>query len=125
MASQHASWGGTAAVRAGEALLGRLHHGDGARRVQVGHVHVQGGKHMHGLFHRVGDVMELQVQENPMSPGLDLPHDGRAFGVEQLHADFQKGFALLVLKEVEEPEGVFRRLEVAGYDYIVLHNIQI
>ena len=59
------------------------------------------------------------------APALDLPHDGGSLGVEQLHADFQKGFALLVLKEVEEPEGVFRRLEVAGYDYIVLHNIQI
>ena len=69
--------------------------------------------------------MQLEIQKDFMSATANFPHDGGPFGIEQLHADFQKGFALLVLKEVEEPEGVFRRLEVAGYDYIVLHNIQI
>ena len=69
--------------------------------------------------------MEFQVEENPVSPALDLPHDGGSLGVEQLHADFQKRFALLVLKEVEEPEGVFRRLEVAGNDYVALHLYSI
>ena len=93
--------------------------------MDVAHVHVQPRQHGHRLFHGVGNVVEFQIEENPVSPALDLPHDGGSLGVEQLHADFQKGFALLVLKEVEEPEGVFRRLEVAGYDYIVLHNIQI
>ena len=45
----------------------------------------------HGLFHGVGDVVQLQIQEDLVAPGLDLPDDGRAFGVEQLHADLHEG----------------------------------
>ena len=93
--------------------------------MQVHHIHIKRREHRHRLFDRVRNVVELEVQEDFVTPCLDFADDGRTLGIEQLHADFQKGFALLVLKEVEEPEGVFRRLEVAGYDYIVLHNIQI
>ena len=50
--------------------------------------------------------------------------DGRAFGIEKLHADLEERFALLVPEQVEELESVFRRLEVAGDNYVVLHHIR-
>ena len=65
--------------------------------------------------------MELQIEEDFVSPALDLAHDRGSLGVEELHADFQKRFAFLVFEKVEEAESVLCRLEVAGYDYIALH----
>ena len=52
-----------------------LHHLDGTEGVQVGHVHVQVPQHGHGLFDGVGNVAQLQVQEDGMPPALDLPDD--------------------------------------------------
>lgn len=36
--------------------------------------------------------MELQIQENFVAPGLDLPDNLGTLGIVQLHADFHKGF---------------------------------
>ena len=38
--------------------------------------------------------MQLQIQEDLVAPGPDLPDDGGAFGVKQLHADLHKGLFL-------------------------------
>ena len=65
--------------------------------------------------------MELQIQENPVAPGLDLPDHLWPLGVEELHADLQKRFAFLVFEKVEEAESVFCGFEIAGYDYVALH----
>ena len=56
----------------------------------------------HGLFDGVGNVVELQIQKDLVSPRLDLPHDLRALGIEQLHADLHIGLARLVFKLVQK-----------------------
>ena len=66
----------------------------GAGGMDVHQVHIQRGQSGHSLFHGVGDIMQLQIQEDLVAPGPDLPDDGGAFGVEQLHADLHKGLFL-------------------------------
>ena len=91
--------------------------------MDVAHVHVEAREYGHRLAHRVGNVVELQVEEDAVSPALDLAHDLGTLGIEELHADLQEGFALLVPEQVEEAEGVFCGLEVAGYDYVAFHIV--
>ena len=78
----------------GEALQRGGHHGGGTGGVEVHDVHIQRRQCRHGPFHGVGNVMQLQIQEDLVAPGPDLPHDGGAFGVKQLHADLHKGLFL-------------------------------
>ena len=59
--------------------------------MEIHHVNIQPGEDVHGPLHGVGDVMELQIQENLVAPGLDVPDDLGAFGIEQLHANLHKG----------------------------------
>ena len=61
--------------------------------MEVGDVHVQIPQDGHGLLHGVGDVVKFQIQKNLVSPGFDLPDDGGAFRVVQLHADLHEGLA--------------------------------
>ena len=90
--------------------------------MEVHHVHVQPGEDRHGPIHSVGDVVELQVQENLVSPGFDFPDDGGPFGVVQLHADFHKGLVLPGGEAVQEPQGLFPRGEIQGNNYILSHD---
>jgi len=87
--------------------------------VDVAHVHAQPGQHPHGLHHRVGYVVELQVEEYPVPPGLDVPHYLRALGIEELHADLYKGFFLA--EQREKVHSFVPAREVAGDYYIFCH----
>ena len=87
--------------------------------MDVAHVHIQPGEHGHGLFHGVGDVVELQVQEYLMAPGLYLPDYLRALGIVELHAYLHKGLALFEL--VQEAEHLLRTAEIAGNDNVFTH----
>ena len=78
----------------GEALQRGGHHGGGTGGVEVHDVHIQRGQCRHGLFHGVGNVMQLQIQEDLVAPCPNLPDNGGPFGVKQLHADFHKGLFL-------------------------------
>ena len=91
--------------------------------MEVHHVHVQVRQDGHGLFHGVGDVVELQVQENFVPPGLDLPDDGGALGVVELHADLHEGLARLPGEAVQETEGLLPALEVQCDDYVLTHCV--
>ena len=117
---------GPSAVLARESLDRGAHHLDGAGGVDIAHVDVEPRQHGHRLLHGVGNVVELEVEENAVAPALDFAHDGRAFGVEKLHADLQKGFARFVAEQIEEAESLLGRLEVAGDDYVfVIHSEKI
>ena len=87
----HGDQQGTGAVLPGQPFQRGLHHGGGTGGVEVGDVHVQIPQDGHGFFHGVGDVVELQVQKNLVPSGFDLPDDGGAFRVVQLHADLHEG----------------------------------
>ena len=78
----------------GEALQRGGHHGGGTGGVEVHDVHIQRRQCRHGLFHGVGNVMQLEIQKDFMSATANFPDDGRPFGVKQLHADLHKGLFL-------------------------------
>ena len=116
----HCQQHGTASVRAGQAFLGRLHHGNGAGSVQVGHVYIQLRKHMHGLLHRVGDIVELQVQKDLMSPCLNFPNNVRAFRIVQLHADFH--IRLPSVKLIQKGKGLLLVFKIQCNDNVLCHG---
>ena len=115
----HGNQQGTGAVRTGQTLQSGLHHGSGSGSVEVGDVHIQVPQDGHGLLNGVGDVVELQIQEDLVAPGLDLPDDAGAFGVVQLHADLDKGLPAGEL--VQKCEGGFCRREITSYDNVFTH----
>ena len=91
--------------------------------MEVHHIHIQSGEDRHGPLHGVGDVVELQVQEDLVAPGLDVPDHLGALGIEQLHADLHKG--LLPGGElVQEGEGLLTGGEVQGDDDVFCAHIQ-
>ena len=88
--------------------------------MDVDHVHIQVAQHAHGPLDGVGNVVELQVQENLVAPGLDLPDDGRTLGVEQLHADLHEGLAALEL--VQKGQGFVFGGEIQCNDDVLVHR---
>ena len=78
---------GTCAVRSCQAFQGRFHHCRCTCRMQVADIYIQSRENRHGFFYGIGDIMQLEIQENLMSSCLDFLYDGRAFRIEQLHAD--------------------------------------
>ena len=91
--------------------------------MEVGHIHIQAGEDRHGLLHSVGDVVELQIQEDLVAPGLDLPDDGRALGVVELHADLHKG--LLLGELIQERQCLFLAVEIQRDDDILTHDARL
>ena len=111
---------GPGTVGTSQALQGRPHHFGGAGGVEIADVHVQPREDRHGFFHGVGNVVELQIQEDPMAPLLDLPDNGRALGVEELHADLHKG--LFPFKAVQKSQGLPGGGEIAGNNNVSSHR---
>ena len=97
------------------------HHGGGTGGVEVHDVHIQRRQCRHGPFHGVGNVMQLQIQEDLVAPGPDLPHDGGAFGVKQLHADLHKG--LFLCEAVQKCQCLFLAVEVQRNDNVLTHDV--
>ena len=62
-----------------------------ARRVHVDDVRVERRYHARRRRHRVGNVMQFQVEEDLVSARLYVADDLRTFRIEQLHSDFYKG----------------------------------
>ena len=114
---------GTGAVGPGEALQSRLHHGLGTGGVEVGHIHIQAGEDRHGLLHGVGDVVELQIQEDLVAAGLDLPDDGGALRVVELHADLHKG--LLLGELVQKRQGLCLAVKIQRDDDVLTHGARL
>ena len=69
-------------------------------------------KRAHAALDGVGDVAELEIEENLVAAALDLAHDLRPFGVEKLHADLHEG--LFAGEAVEEGKRFLTAGEVAG-----------
>ena len=107
-------------VRAGEPLKRGAHHGARTRGVEVDHVHIEGGEHGHRFFHGVGDIVQLEIEEDLMAARLDLAHDGRAFSVEELHADLHKG--LFAGEAVKKCEGLFLAVKIQCDDNVLTHG---
>ena len=107
-------------VRAGEPLKRGAHHGARTCGVEVDHIHIEGGEHGHRFFHGVGDVVQLEIEEDLVAARLDLAHDGRAFGVEELHADLHEG--LFAGEAVEKREGLFLAVKIQRDDNVLTHG---
>ena len=106
-------------VGTGEPLQGRRHHGPGAGGVEIHKIHVQAGEHPHGLFHGVGNVVQLQIQEDPVPPGLDLAYDLGTDRIEEFHADLHKG--LFSAEAVQKCKGLRGVGKIAGDDDVFSH----
>ena len=115
----HGNQQGPGAVGPGQALQGGLHHGGGTGGMEVGDVYIQIPQDRHGLLDGVGDIVELQVQEDLVAPGLDLPDDFRPLGVVQLHADLHERLSAGEL--IQESKGLLRTGKIAGYDHVFTH----
>ena len=109
------------AVRPGQSLERGAHHGLRAGSVEVDDIHIQRRERGHRLFHRVRDVVQLEVEKDPMAARVDLAHDVRPFGIKQLHADLHK--RLLVLKEVEKCERLFPAVKIQRNDNVLTHDV--
>ena len=69
--------------------------------------------------------MELQVQKNLVSPGLDLPDNSGSLGVVQLHADLYEGLLLPLPEPVQEGQGLLPAVEVQCDDYVLTHDARL
>ena len=111
----------TGAVGPGETLQRGGHHGGGTGGVEVHDVHIQRGQCRHGLFHGVGNVMQLEIQKDFMSATANFPHDGGPFGVKQLHADLHKG--LFLREAVQKSQCFFLAVKVQRNDNVLTHDV--
>ena len=68
-------------------LAGGAHHVGAARGVDGEHVGAQAGEHARRVAHRVGDVVELEVEEHLEPTVLEITDYLATRLVEQLHAD--------------------------------------
>ena len=110
----------TGSVGTGKPFQSGLHHAGGTCGVEVGDIHTQGGKHLHGLLNGVGDIVELKIQEDLMSATLDLANDLGTLCVVQLHADLYE--RLLFLELIQECKNIFFACEVASHDHVFTHD---
>ena len=108
-----------AAVRARQSLERGLHHRDRAARMQVAHIHIQSGKDFHGFFDRIRYVVQLQIEEDPMPSGFDLPDDLRSLGIKKLHADLDVRF--FFGEPVQKAERLRRGRKITRNDHIFSH----
>ncbi len=107
------------AVGAGESIERGAHHVGGAEGVQVGHVHVQPAQHGHALPDRVGNVAQLEIEENLVAARLDIAHDLRPLGVKQLHADLE--IRLFAGELIQKVKNLLAACKVAGDDNVLAH----
>ena len=109
----------TGAVLTGQALQSGAHHILGTGSMEIGDVHIQIPQNCHCLFHSVGNIVQLQIQENLMSSCFDFLHDSRTLRIVQLHTDFHKGLPTGEL--VQKREGLLRAGKITGYNYVLTH----
>ena len=107
------------AVRACQPFQRGAHHLRRSRGVEIHDIRVQTGQHRHRLFDGVRNVMQLEVQKDPMTAGLDLAHNGRALGIEELHADLHEG--LPFGETVQKGQSLRRGRKIAGDDDVFSH----
>ena len=98
--------------------------------VDVDQPDVQGQEPLQGPAHGVGDVVQLEVQEDG-GEGLHLLHEGRPFRAEQLEPDLQhadpsleparKGQGLLSGGHVEGDHEAFGWIKAQGHADSVTH----
>ena len=63
----------------------------------IAHINIQPRENRHRLFHRVRNVMKLQIKEDLVSHPLDGTHDVRSFRIKKLHSDLDERLLVLEL----------------------------
>ena len=87
--------------------------------MQIAHIHVQSGEDFHGFFNGIWDIVQLQIEEDPMPSGFDLAHDLRSLGVIKLHTDLDVRFFFGEL--IQKAEGFRRGRKITRNNYIFSH----
>ena len=67
---------GTCAIRSCQAFQSCFHHCRCTCRMKVADIYIQSRENRHGFFYGIGDIMQLEIQENLMSSCLDFLYDG-------------------------------------------------
>jgi hypothetical protein len=67
----------------------RLHHLQAARGVDVDHPDAKRRRGSNGASDRIWNVMELEVEKDPVTTPGELAHDLRSFGGEEPAADLE------------------------------------
>ena len=67
--------------------------------------------------------MSCSFQKDPVPPGLQLPHDGGALRVVELHADLHEG--LLLREAVQKGQGLFPAVKITGDDHVLTHALHL
>ena len=98
-----------------------LHHRRAAARVHVDHPHAEPGRRRDGRRHGVGDVVELEVEEDAVAALGERPHHRRAFRREQPAADLES--ADRSAQRVGESQRLVARLDVERDQDLVLHEL--
>ena len=111
---------GSRSVGSHQPFEGRFHHLDGAGRVHIAHIHIQGRKHFHRLFDRVGDVVEFEVQENLVPALLDFTDNVGTAGIIEFHSHFHIGFH--PLETVQKRQGFLLTGKIARNDNVFHAN---
>ena len=103
-------------------LLGRgrgAHHLAATRGVQREHLDGERAEGLDGLGDGVGDVVQLQVEEDVEAQVGDLAHVVRPVGGEHLEAELHP--AEIAAQLAENGRGFFTRWNVEGQDQITGH----
>lgn len=89
-------------------------HGRATKRMESDHARAMccGGAHCPG--HRVGDIVQLEIEEDGMAAVDELFDYGWASGGEELQADFEP--VAMVLEAVDEIKGSRRIGRIQGHD---------
>lgn len=98
----------------GAGLFGPAYHLRAACCVEGEHFDGEGGDALDGLGHGVGDVVELEIEEDAVSAVGDLTDEVGAVGGEELEADLDPLDG--AVKAVEEGEGFLAGGQVEGED---------
>ena len=100
--------------------MGGAQHLGAAGSVQREHLDRERAEGLDGLGDRVGDVVELQVEEDIEAHVGDFAHIVRTVGGEHLKADFHP--AQLAAQLVEDRGGGFAGRDIKGEDQIAGHR---
>jgi hypothetical protein len=107
----------------GSGFGGGFEHGGSTGGVDGEELRAEGGDGANGSRDGVGDVVELEVEEDGEVAAAELADDGGAFGDEELESDFEAAAEALEL--AGEGEGRGGAGVVEGDDEAGIHRLQV
>ena len=102
----------------GRAVGGRAHHGPASRGMDIEHEDAEPHRFPRRPLHGIGNVVELEIEEDLTATLAHRFHGGRAEGGEELGADLEAGD--LAGEGIDESHRAIDGIHVEGHDQTVL-----